>query len=233
MPLPHEPIAIHGGCNCGAVRYRINVPSFEQRPLHFVHAPEEASDPTTPRLPLICICHCPDCRSATGSILPTWCLTPQEMFSISCLPKKEVDETAMQSLRLAPHDVTGDSKRPPYMPAHGILSGVESTSGTWLRVFCSTNEKVQGWDVDKRIYRSFCGRCGTNIAYLINPMPFKFRDMIDVVVGTVDRADMEQPWMQPERQLWHNYGVPWIKDVVKDMAGPIHPSFSTAEFIRK
>lgn len=57
--------------------------------------------------------------------------------------------------------------------------------------------------------------------------------MIDVVVGTVDRADMEQPWMQPERQLWHNYGVPWIKDVVKDMDGPIHPSFSTAEFIRK
>ncbi|KAL7954528.1 hypothetical protein V8C34DRAFT_294143 [Trichoderma compactum] len=49
MPLPHEPITIHGGCNCGAVRYRINVPSFEQRPLHFVHAPEEASDPTPPR----------------------------------------------------------------------------------------------------------------------------------------------------------------------------------------
>lgn len=139
----------------------------------------------------------------------------------------------MQSLRLAPHDATGDSQRPPYVPAHGILSGVESTSGTWLRVFCSTNKKVDGWDVDKHIYRSFCGRCGTNIAYLIYPMPFKFRDMIDVVVGTVDRADMEQPWMQPERQLWHNYGVPWIKDVVKDMDGPIHPSFSTAEFIRR
>ncbi|KAK1244528.1 hypothetical protein MKX07_003327 [Trichoderma sp. CBMAI-0711] len=238
MPLPHESLTITGGCNCGAVRYRITIPSFEHRPIHFVHGPEEASDPATPRLPLVCICHCNDCRAATGSILPAWCLTPQEMFSLSLLPRKDQHDSidAMQSLRLAPHDASGDSQRPPYVPGHGILSGGGESSaaaGTWLRVFCSTNSKVEGWDVDKRIYRSFCGRCGTNIAYLVYPMPFKFRDMVDVVLGTVDRGIIQEEWMRPERQLWHDYGVPWIKDMVDDLDGPIHPSFSTAEFLRK
>ncbi|KAK5996416.1 hypothetical protein PT974_01750 [Cladobotryum mycophilum] len=232
MPLPREPIAIRGGCNCGAVRYRITIPSFEERQLYFVHAPEEASNPETPRLPLICFCHCNDCRAATGSLLPSWCLAPKEMVTISCLPSQD-DDGSMQRLRLAPHDASGDSERPSYVPAYGLVSGTEPTTGTWLRVYRGTDESMEGWDVDKRVHRSFCGRCGTNLFYVICPMPNKFTNMVDVYFGTVDREDLEKPWAQPERQVWHNYGISWIKDAVKDLDGPKHPSFSTKEFVQE
>lgn len=42
--------------------------------------------------------------------------------------------------------------------------------------------------------------------------------MLDILVGTIDRADLEKDYMRPERQLWCNRGVPWIRDMATNGA---------------
>ena len=49
----------HGGCLCGAIRYSI------------VGEPEQAL-----------ICHCPDCRRATGAQSVAWIFVRQEQFAL-------------------------------------------------------------------------------------------------------------------------------------------------------
>ncbi len=240
MPLPSDPLVLRGGCNCGAIRYRVSVPEFASRPIHFGFPPEAADDPSTPRLPLICTDHCNDCRTATSSILPSWILTPADMYAISCLPRPpreagENDGTGpfeMPMLPLAPRKPAADSERPPYVPAHDLLRGAQGTRGTWLQLYVS-RDRFSGTGKPMRTVRSFCGRCGTNLTYLADPMPYGFPDMIDVILGTVDRADLEKEWMQPERQLWWNNGIPWVKEMVGGMSGQKHPIYSPAEIVEE
>ena len=51
---------LQGGCHCGAVRYRV-----EGEPVY--HA----------------ICHCTDCRRATGAPLVSWALFPNAQFQVT------------------------------------------------------------------------------------------------------------------------------------------------------
>lgn len=51
---------LEGGCHCGAVRYRV-----EGEPIY--HA----------------ICHCSDCRRATGAPLVSWALFPNARFQVT------------------------------------------------------------------------------------------------------------------------------------------------------
>src|SRR5512142_470016 len=92
MPLSEASFTLNGGCNCGAVRYRIAVPPLADRPVHYSYPAAAASDPATPRLPVSVTDHCNSCRSATASILPAWLLVPRAMVTISCLPRTRQPE---------------------------------------------------------------------------------------------------------------------------------------------
>jgi hypothetical protein len=73
--------------------------------------------------------------------------------------------------------------------------------------------------------RYFCGRCGTSIAYRVNPMPDGWLEMLDVVMGTIDREDLELDAMIPERGLWLDCGIGWVKRLAREGLGdiPQHP----------
>ena len=49
--------------------------------------------------------------------------------------------------------------------------------------------------------------------------------MLDIWLGTVDREDLEQGYMRPERMMWCEKGVPWIRELARSGAGgiPEHP----------
>ena len=75
--------------------------------------------------------------------------------------------------------------------------------------------------------RWFCDRCGTTFAYSIDPtiLPSEWPTMLDIWLGTVDREDLEKDYMKPERMMWCDKGVPWIRRLARSGAGgiPEHP----------
>lgn len=83
IPLPPDPLTLRGGCNCRAIRCRINVPDISDRPLYFAKSSKSRQEKV--HLPMIVIDLCNDCRRATGSIIPSWICTPISMVSIPCI----------------------------------------------------------------------------------------------------------------------------------------------------
>ena len=77
--------------------------------------------------------------------------------------------------------------------------------------------------------RWFCSRCGTMVAYSVDPgvipAEWSWPTMLDIWLGTVDREDIEKDYMSPERMLWCDKGVPWIRRLARSGAGgiPEHP----------
>ncbi|KAK4504268.1 hypothetical protein PRZ48_005184 [Zasmidium cellare] len=49
--------------------------------------------------------------------------------------------------------------------------------------------------------------------------------MLDIWLGTVDRSDLEQDFMRPERALWCAKAVPWVAEMARSGNGgiPEHP----------
>jgi hypothetical protein len=49
--------------------------------------------------------------------------------------------------------------------------------------------------------------------------------MLDILLGTIDRKDLDHENMKPERRMWCAMGVPWIMDMADRGAGgiPAHP----------
>ena len=129
MPLPNEAFNITGGCNCGAVRYRIAVPEFSERPLAFTQGQNpDASDPSTVRLPHVAACHCNDCRSATGGQCMNYVFLPADYMTVSAIPRGDIDESSravtgrIVDRPASEADVkAADADRPPYVPAVDVL----------------------------------------------------------------------------------------------------------------
>lgn len=57
--------------------------------------------------------------------------------------------------------------------------------------------------------------------------------MMDIVVGTVDRDYLDGEALMPERHLWWDSGVGWIRDfaVRGSDSLPIHPTHKVDESI--
>ncbi|EGU89193.1 hypothetical protein FOXB_00287 [Fusarium oxysporum f. sp. conglutinans Fo5176] len=113
MPLPNEPVKVTGGCSCGAVRYRINVPALEDRPLNPFAPPAFGI-----KLPGAITCHCNDCRRSTGSFLATGILDiPAPMLTVSAMsPSSESDIISGRILDVLADDYDAekaDADRPP------------------------------------------------------------------------------------------------------------------------
>ena len=208
MPLPKEPLTIRGGCNCRAVRYEVSVPAFSERPQTVYKNP--GADIGDLRLPAVYMDHCNDCRRATASIMPMGLVCPTQMVRTSVLPTSAKAENAFDM---------PDSERE-WVPAGDIFDFRNPALKDFhLAVYKSTAGRS----------RWFCGRCGTMVVYSIDPgvipADWGWPPMLDVWLGTVDREDLEKDYMKPERMLWCEKGIPWIREMARNGAGgiPEHP----------
>ncbi|KAH6666825.1 hypothetical protein B0J14DRAFT_188983 [Halenospora varia] len=211
MPLPSSTLKVTGGCNCGAIRYQIEIPKVEERPLH---PSSTNSNPVT--FPMIATDHCNDCRRATAAVLPMWFCTPISMVTASlALRSKATPTTTAPQQR--DHLL---EERTSWLPGAQVFIPGEANGDSFLTFYESSENRR----------RSFCGRCGTNIGYtafLPLPMPAGWPDMLDIILGTVDREHLEKEFMKPERQLWWDRGIGWVQELSCHGVGsvPIHPSF--------
>ena len=88
MPLPDTAITIHGGCNCRAIRYEVNIPLASDRPWH-PYSDEEV------HLPFLALYHCDDCRRATGALFLAGACMPVQFVRPSLLPRSPPAQTEL------------------------------------------------------------------------------------------------------------------------------------------
>jgi hypothetical protein len=112
MPLPDEALNVDGGCNCGAIRYRVAIPAVAERPLHPL-APLGAPVP----MPFLALDHCNDCRRATASLLPAWLCALIEMCSVSLV----VASAATLAPKADAREGQAEERRSPWTPATHII----------------------------------------------------------------------------------------------------------------
>jgi hypothetical protein len=140
------------------------------------------------RPPQIFLDHCNKCRRVSGALVQGWLTCPQDWV-----------EWAIKS-----------------------TSGEESPSATKFNTVDLICAKpgvlpVVNYASTEGVTRPFCGRCGTNLAYVFegrkekNPIP-----MVDIVLGSLDTESLEMPGVRPERQFYWNSGVEWIKRLVTE-----------------
>ena len=57
--------------------------------------------------------------------------------------------------------------------------------------------------------------------------------MLDILLGTVDREALDGDWLTPERHLWWECGVDWIRKFSREGAGglPKHPTYKIDEAV--
>ena len=210
MPLPDHPLTVQGGCNCGAIRYKVQIPVVSERSLHPLS--DSKNKATEVHLPFIAIDHCNDCRKATGSILPYWLCSPIDYVTVSYTPRTSAD-------------LTGEKEpmaEPTWYPAADIFQ-VGPHSKPILLSFYKSSDAVT---------RSFCSRCGTNLAYRHENMAqYGFPEMLDIALGTVDREDLKEEAMAPERHIWWDYGFEWVQNLSRKGSGglPVHGTYLVNE----
>lgn len=178
MPLPSHAFTIHGGCNCRAIRYEVNVPPFSERTIHPASGKDEL------RYPFSAICHCNDCRRATGALITYgYCCA---MSSVSfCLASAS----------------TSNSNHETWTPAAALFPpSTQDRSDTYLQFYASSEDRT----------RCFCARCGTMIGYSVHPMPEGWPEILDLWTGTVDREDLEREWLVPGRHVQLDFEIPWV-----------------------
>jgi hypothetical protein len=216
MPLPSHSLVVNGGCNCGAIRYKVSIPEIEKRPLH----PSSTSS-SEAHLPFVVIDHCNDCRRAIGGILPLWICSPIHMVTSSVVLRSTASLPADPSKR-KDSSVQAEA-RTAWLLAADVFTPGPTSNDTFLTSFDSSEGRR----------RFFCGRCGTNLAYVAFPMPEGWPDMLDIILGTICREDLEGDALQPERQLWWDCGIDWIQKMATQGVGslPKHPSYNVDTII--
>jgi len=208
MPLPDHPFLLTGGCSCGAIRYRIQVPQTSDRPPVPWVPPESKLT-----LPSSITCHCNDCRRASASILAAGVLQiPGPMLTVSALSPSESEPEYHTGRILDVMDdaydaAVADSQRPPYLPATDVLRAAGEQK-TWLRFFHSFN-------CGPNAGRGFCGRCGTPLSYhfrLIPSMvhggklPDGWVDIFDIYLGSIDKEFLAKDWLLPTSEINFKHG---------------------------
>ncbi|MCJ1391751.1 hypothetical protein MMC18_004616 [Xylographa bjoerkii] len=206
MPLPDHPLVLHGGCNCRAIRYRITVPAQPARPLN----PFSDGELT---FPMIMTDHCNDCRRATGAILPVWICVPSDMMTCQLEPVSASNSEAAGAA----------SQTESWIPATELFRPGPQSDKYWLKFYKSSSCAT----------RSFCGRCGTNLTYAIWPSMGEgegWPDIFDVVLGTLEREDLEKEYMAPDRHCWVECEIGWVRELTSGGRElPRHPTYKVNE----
>ena len=192
--IPTYPFTISGGCNCGAVRYRVNVPAHKERkPMPYKTNDADIGDL---RLPANMICHCNNCRAASSGII------------LACIAA-DFDTIAVS---VAASGAQQDAERV-WRPATEIFDKPA--------VIKDTTSPLAVYESSPLRSRWFCRVCGTQFGYSIDLEHPAYAEwgwppMFDIYMGTVDRADLEKDWMMPERRMWCEPGVPWIRRLIAE-----------------
>jgi len=197
--LPKGPLTLTGGCYCKAVRYMVQVPSWEERPLvpGALDTPISSNETVETRMPLINIDHCNTCRQVSGAIVQCWLICPAGWVEWDLLVKDEVASAVSEGekaerVRLGTLEAVGpmtlQTKPPPR---------------TYLALFSSSD----------RATRSFCSRCGTNLSYVSHKRAATPLATVDVATGSLDKESLELA--KPDRHGWFDYGVGWVKHLLQ------------------
>lgn len=192
MPLPAHAITIHGGCLCKAIRYKIFVPPIEERSFHAsLQPPHSASDAagTLVRQPYCFTCNCNTCRESSGALFYAAISTPIKMVQV-----------ALVACHITAESVGSNQE---WHPAENIFRHFTSTahdSNSYLGAYLSSGNAN----------RYFCSRCGTHLGFRKFPNN-EVEPIMDLVLGSVDRHDLDKEYMLPERHLWWSVGIEWIK----------------------
>lgn len=199
MTWPSGAFKLHGGCYCQSVRYRVSVPAFEQRP-KTVYCTPGADIGDDARIPAVYLDHCNDCRRATSAVLPIGLVVEAKTMEMSCLLPEELPSVGKAK---------SEDERREWYPVGTIAQNELGSSweGRVLGRYASSNGR----------FRWFCQNCGTPLGYSVSdgviPEEWGWPKMFDIWLGTVDREDLEKDFMRPERQLWCQRGVPWIREL--------------------
>ena len=214
MPLPLTPMTIHGGCNCRAIRYQIRIPEYSSRPIH------PWSDQAV-RLPYLVICHCNDCRRAVGSLTLAGICNPAAYVHMAFLPLSS-PLPPLGPTRLEP---PVEDDKLDWLPASEIFPP-NNKSNNGSVVVPPPNSFLGAYMASEGVTRTFCKRCGTNITYSRHPMPKEWPEMLAILMGTIDREDLERAELRPERHLWWEKGIDWVQKLFSEGDGgmPKHPS---------
>lgn len=174
MPLPDTLLTIHGGCNCRAIRYELNIPAAASRPWH-------PYSERTVHLDLHAWCHCNNCQRATGALVLAAACMPTQFVRISLLPRSS-PLPALEATRI---ELPNDDAERSWVPASEVFkprSDFELPTYSFLSYYKSLQYTT--W--------IFCARCGTNITYSRHPMPEGWPEMLDISMGTIDQKDLER-----------------------------------------
>lgn len=213
--MPPDAFTIKGGCNCSAIRYIISIPEFSQRFENPYKTP--GANINGLRIPMTVIDHCNDCRAATAAVLPMAIVTDARTVRVRVAKHSPV---ANVEGRL---DV--DEVKDEYAPAVDVFDFQNPRLSELCLSFYKSSPKRTRW---------FCGRCGTPIGYTIDPgvVPeeWGWPPMLDLWLGTVDREYLQEQWMAPERMLWCEKGIGWVRELAREgHAVPEHPLTSRSE----
>ncbi|KAK7415683.1 hypothetical protein QQX98_005718 [Neonectria punicea] len=172
-------------------------------------------------------------------------MTAAPDVTVSALPRSDVEESARAVTgriveRSAAPSPEADADRPPYLPALDVLRpGLLGSEKTWLRFFHS-------FVCDAEVAsRSFCGRCGAQVAFHCRPQaewfgplfkqPDGFSDVMDICLGTVDRHLLDRDdWFAIEHDICWKDALGWYRKTLCQGRGEEarqHPSGSLGEVL--
>ncbi|KIW34376.1 uncharacterized protein PV07_01155 [Cladophialophora immunda] len=189
--LPKEAINLTGGCYCKAIRYTVKVPAWGERPPvpGALETPISSTETVQTKLPLVDIDHCGNCRRQAGCLVQCWLIVPINWVEWD-LQSKEAAGNG-QTLHLSTREAVGP------------LQGTENLPSTYVSRFSCTD----------RATRVFCSRCGTNLTYLSHKHLDTPQAFVDVTVGSLDPESVELA--KPDRHGWWDFGVEWIKTLLR------------------
>ncbi|KAH7348939.1 Mss4-like protein [Rhexocercosporidium sp. MPI-PUGE-AT-0058] len=208
-PLPPEGITLHGGCDCSAVQYKISIPPLSSRPIAF----EDKKTGQEPRYPQSFLDHCNRCRRVSGAIVQAWLTVPQDW--VEWVQTQNQGKQVISTTReLIEHPKANE-------PHSLAVTNYMSSPG---------------------VVRSFCGRCGTNLSFVDQE-----RDMggdgkvatVDIVLGSLENDSFDVEGVRPDRHLYWDSGVEWVKTLVTEGDGgliggkkaPKHPDGERDVFV--
>jgi hypothetical protein len=188
MPFPSDPLVLHGGCNCTAVRWRMSL-----RAANPYHTP--GTDIGDVRLPTAVVCHCDGCRQATGSLGAYGFTSDMALLELSILPRASMPDREKSK---------DDETRPPFVPAASLMD--EPTAAglddLWLMHY-ESSPKRDRW---------FCGRCGTQMAIAASkdtiPAEWGWPRVVNIWAGTTDRNLLENDWCRPDHIMDCSIAIP-------------------------